>query len=56
MTPEKAETMTTDRTGVGQEIEAALREVVAHVRGEAALPCRVVEAPPPTGSLPFASG
>ncbi len=37
--------MTTDRTGVGQEIEAALGEVVAHVRGEAALPCRVVDAP-----------
>ena len=37
--------MTTDRTGVGQEIEAALGEVVAHVRGEAALPCRVVDVP-----------
>ena len=33
--------MTTDRTGIGQEIEAALGEVVAHVRGEAALPCRI---------------
>ena len=37
--------MTTDRTGIGQEIEAALGEVVAHVRGEATLPCRVVDAP-----------
>ena len=37
--------MTTDRTGIGQEVEAALGEVVAHVRGEAALPCRVVDAP-----------
>ena len=37
--------MTTGRTGIGQEIEAALGEVVAHVRGEAALPCRVVDAP-----------
>ena len=38
--------MTTDRTGIGQEIEAALGEVIAHVRGEAALPCRVVDTPP----------
>ncbi len=45
----------TDRTGIGQEIEAALGEV-AHVRGEAALPCRVVEAPAPIGSSPFANG
>ena len=37
--------MTTDRTGIGQEIEAALGEVVAHVRGEAVLPCPIVEAP-----------
>ena len=37
--------MTMDRTRIGQEIEAALGEVVAHVRGEAALPCRVAEAP-----------
>ena len=37
--------MTTERTGIGQEIETALGEVVAHVRGEAALPCRIVDAP-----------
>ena len=37
--------MTTDRTGIGQEIEAALGEVVAHVRGEAALPCRIADDP-----------
>jgi len=37
--------MTTDRTRIGQEIEAALGEVVAHVCGAAALPCRVVDAP-----------
>ena len=37
--------MTTHRTGIGKEIEAALGEVVAHVRGEAALPCRIVDAP-----------
>ena len=37
--------MTTDRTGIGREIEAALGEVVAHVRGEAALPGRIVEPP-----------
>ena len=37
--------MTTERTGIGQEIETALGEVVAHVRGEVALPCRIVDAP-----------
>ena len=37
--------MTADRTEIGQGIEAALGEVVAHVRGEAVLPCRIVEAP-----------
>ena len=37
--------MTPARTGIGQEIEAALGDVVAHVRGEAALPCRIVDAP-----------
>ena len=31
-----------ERTGIGQEIESALGEVVAHVRGEAALPCRIM--------------
>ena len=34
--------MTTKRTGLGQEVEAALGEVGAHVRGEVELPCRVV--------------
>ena len=37
--------MTTERTKVGQEIEAALGEVLAHVRGEADLPCRIVDDP-----------
>ena len=37
--------MTTDRIGIGREIEAALGEVVAHVRGEAALSCRIADAP-----------
>ena len=37
--------MTTERTRLGQEIETALGEVVAHVRGEVALPCRIVDAP-----------
>ena len=35
--------MTTERTQVGREIEAALGEVLSHVRGEAALPCRIVD-------------
>ena len=37
--------MTMERTGIGQEIETALGEVVAHVRGEAVLPCRIVDDP-----------
>ncbi len=37
--------MTTGRTRVGQEIEAALDEVLAHVRGEVDLPCRIVDDP-----------
>ena len=34
-----------ERTGIGQEIGTALEEVVAHVRGDAALPCRIVDDP-----------
>jgi putative transcriptional regulator len=37
--------MTTERTGIGQEIEAAMGEVLGHVRGESALPCRIVDDP-----------
>lgn len=37
--------MTTERTPVGQEIEAALEEVLSHVRGEVDLPCRIVDDP-----------
>ena len=37
--------MTTERSGIGQEIEAALGEVLGHVRGESALPCRIVDDP-----------
>ena len=37
--------MTMKRTQVGQEAEAALSEVLAHVRGEADLPCRIVDDP-----------
>ena len=33
------------RTNIGQEIETALGEVLAHVRGEAALSCRIVDDP-----------
>ena len=35
--------MTTERTELGREIERALREVLAHVRGEADLTCRIVD-------------
>ena len=37
--------MTTGRTDLGREVEAALGEVVAHVRGETSLPCRIVDDP-----------
>ncbi|MCE2520387.1 MAG: transcriptional regulator [Alphaproteobacteria bacterium] len=37
--------MSTERTDTGLEIEAALDEVLAHVRGETALPCRIVDDP-----------
>ncbi len=35
--------MTMKRTQVGQDVEAALSEVLAHVRGQADLPCRIVD-------------
>ena len=37
--------MTTERTPLGKEIEAALGEVLAHVRGNVTLPCRIVDDP-----------
>lgn len=37
--------MSTERTDTGLEIEAALDEVLAHVRGETELPCRIVDDP-----------
>ena len=37
--------MTTQRTRVGREVEKALEEVLAHVRGETPLPCRIVDDP-----------
>ena len=37
--------MTDERTEAGLEIETALGEVLAHVRGETALPCRIVDEP-----------
>ncbi len=37
--------MTDERTETGLEIETALDEVLAHVRGETALPCRIVDDP-----------
>ena len=35
----------TTRTDLGRELEAALAEVLAHVRGEAVLPSRIVDDP-----------
>ncbi len=37
--------MTTQRTRMGREVEEALEEVLAHVRGETPLPCRIVDDP-----------
>jgi len=37
--------MTTKRTPVGREVEEALGEVLAHLRGEVDLPCRIVDDP-----------
>ena len=37
--------MTTERTQVGREVEAALGEVLAHVRGETVLPRQIVDDP-----------
>ncbi len=37
--------MTKKRTKVGREVEDALGEVLAHVRGEVDLPCRIVDDP-----------
>ena len=37
--------MTAKRTNIGREVEAALEEVVAHVRGEIDLPCRILDDP-----------
>ena len=39
--------MATERTQMGREVEAALGEALAHVRGEADLPCRIVDDPAP---------
>ena len=37
--------MTMERTDLGREIETALGEVLAHVRGETGLSCRIVDDP-----------
>lgn len=37
--------MTNSRTDLGLEVEAALGEVLAHVRGAEPLPCRIVDDP-----------
>jgi putative transcriptional regulator len=37
--------MIEERTELGREVEEALNEVLAHVRGEAALPSRIVDDP-----------
>jgi putative transcriptional regulator len=37
--------MTDDRSRLGLEVETALNEVLGHVRGEIALPTRLIDAP-----------
>jgi len=37
--------MTDDRTELGLEVEQALTEVLAHVRGDRSLTCRVIDDP-----------
>ncbi len=37
--------MTAKRTKAGRDVEEALGEVLAHVRGEVDLPCRIVDDP-----------
>ena len=37
--------MTGKRTPLGKEVEVAMGEVLAHVRGEIDLPCRIVDDP-----------
>jgi putative transcriptional regulator len=37
--------MTTKHTPLGNEVEEALGEVLAHIRGEIDLPCRIVDDP-----------
>ncbi len=37
--------MTAKRTKLGREVEESLGEVLAHVRGEVDLPCRIVDDP-----------
>jgi putative transcriptional regulator len=37
--------MTEERSDLGREVEEALNEVLAHVRGEAGLPTRIVDDP-----------
>ncbi|MXZ33937.1 MAG: hypothetical protein F4Z21_01440 [Acidobacteria bacterium] len=39
--------MTNRRTDLGRELEGALGEVLAHVRGTTPLPCRIVDDPAP---------
>ena len=45
--------VTTKRTPLGEEIEAALGEVLVHMRAEVALPYRTVDAPIPKRSTPM---
>ena len=44
--------MATERTELGREIETALREVLAHVRGEVNLARRIVDDPKDTFPKP----
>jgi putative transcriptional regulator len=43
--------MTGDRSRLGLEVEAALNEVVDHLRGDIALPTRLIDAPASADTL-----
>ena len=43
--PEAEERMSAGRTRLGLEVEEALKEALAHVRGEITLPCQIFGEP-----------
>ena len=48
--------MKTGRSDLGRDLEGALREALAHVRGESSLPCRIEIEPIPLHGSPEPRG